>query len=121
MINMKKAAMYCVTAAALTLALSGSALAQAAGKATIKTIAENDKLVVIDGVTKPGEVTPLQSRDGWVYHYVTGGKVERTYSDGSKDVVTRKAGETLIINEKRPYSAKNIGTTTVHSIFVHLK
>lgn len=132
MSNKKAATLFCVLAMALSLPSSSTAFAQgmaiekggamtATGKATLKTIAENEKLIVIDGVTRPGDVTPMQSREGWVYHYITGGKVQHIYSDGSKDVVIRKAGETLLITEKRVFSAKNIGTTTVHSIVVHLK
>jgi hypothetical protein len=132
MTNIPRTILFCVSAMALALAFSDPAFAQGmamdkggamktAGQSTIKTIAENEKLIVTDGVTRPGEVTPMQSREGWVYHYVIGGKVERTFADGSKDIVIRKTGETLIVTEKRPYSAKNIGTTTVHSIVVHLK
>jgi hypothetical protein len=126
-------ALNCISAMALTLAVSSTAFAQgmkmdkpmamgqAAGQPTIKTIAENEKLIVTDGVTRPGDATAMQSREGWVYHYVAGGKVEYTFADGSKKVVTRKTGETVLISEKRPYSGKNIGTTTIHSIVVHLK
>jgi hypothetical protein len=94
---------------------------QSAGLSTRKVIAENEKLIVTDTVTRPGEGTAMESREGWVYYYVSGGKVERTYADGSKEVVPRKTGQVVLSKEKRPYSIKNIGTTTVHVIVVHLK
>ena len=132
MSNKKTVTAFCATAMALTLAFSTWAFSQgmkmekpmagqAAGPSTRKVIAENEKLIVTDTVTRPGEGTAMQSREGWVYIYVSGGKVERTYADGSKKVVPRKSGQVVLNNEKRPYSTKNIGTTTVHIIVVHLK
>ncbi len=87
-----------------------------AAEATTKVIAENVKLQVIDVLQKPGDTGPMESRLGLVVHWVTGGKVERTYADGTKEVMTRKNGETALITEKRPYAVKNIGTTTTHLI-----
>jgi hypothetical protein len=132
MINIPRTALYCVSAVAITAAVSSTAFAQGmamdkmaavptAGQATIKTLAENEKVIVTDIVTRPGEGTPMDTREGRVSYYVTGGKIERTYADGTKTVVTRKAGLTMINTEKRPYSTRNIGTTTIHLISVKLK
>jgi hypothetical protein len=132
MSNKNTVTAFGASAMALTLTFSTGALAQgmkmdkpmagqAAGASTRKVIGENEKLIVTDTVTRPGEGTAMQSREGWVYIYVSGGKVERTYADGSKEVVPRKSGQVVLNNEKRPYSTKNIGTTTVHIIVVHLK
>ncbi len=130
--NVPRTALYCVSAMALTLAVSSTAFAQGtttdkmsavppAGQATTKTLAENDKVIVTDIVTRPGEGTPMETREGRVSYYVTGGKIERTYADGTKTIVTRKAGVTMINAEKLPYSTKNIGKTTIHLISVKLK
>lgn len=119
-------------AAALTLAFSGTAFAQGmamkkmpmgqtAGQYTTKTLAENEKMLVRDVVYKPGDTGPMQSRDGMVIYHITNSTVERTFADGSKQVVTPKAGEAEIINEKRPYSTKNIGKNTNHLIAVSQK
>jgi len=119
-------------AAALTLAFSGTAFAQGmamkkmpmgqiAGQYTVKTLTENEKMLVRDVVYKPGDTGPMQSRDGMVIYHITNSTVERTFADGSKQVVTQKAGEAEIINEKRPYSTKNIGKNTNHLIAVTLK
>jgi hypothetical protein len=107
----------CVTALTLSLALTGPVRADM----TPKTIAENDKVLVTETYGKPGESTPSVNRLGQVYYYVQGGTVELTYSDGTKATVTRKTGEARIVTEKRAYSAKNIGTTTVHVVTVTLK
>ena len=111
-------ALFCVSAIALAVAGSGPLLA---AEATQKVIAENDKLQVIDIVERPGDTGPMASRLGIVFHVVNGGTFERTYADGSKEVTPRKTGDTVLIKEKRPYSVKNVGTTTIHLIEVVLK
>jgi hypothetical protein len=125
-------AALCASAMALPLALSSTAFAQGmamekmspgktAGQYTIKTLTENAKVLVRDVVYKPGDIGPMQSRDGMVIYHITNSTVERTFADGSKQVVTHKAGEAEIINEKRPYSTKNTGKNTNHLIAVTLK
>ena len=111
-------ALFCASAMAFALVGSGPLFA---AEATQKVIAENEKLKVIDVIQKPGDTGPMASRLGLVVHWVTGGKIERTYADGTKEVITRKAGETALITEKRQYSVKNIGTSTTHLIEVELK
>lgn len=98
--------------------LAGPAWAQVAEP---KIIAENDRLVVSETIAKPGESTPVAVRTGTVNVYLEGGTAEATYADGTKATVTRKAGETRIIAEKRAYSAKNIGATTIHVITIAVK
>jgi hypothetical protein len=118
--NMRIAA-YCVSALTLSLAFSSPTWAQAGNMSAPKTIAENDKVLVTETIGKPGEATPSINRLGQIYYYVQGGTVELTYSDGTKATVTRKTGEARIITEKRAYSAKNTGTTTIHVITTTLK
>jgi len=112
-----KAAAYFASAFAIALA----APAWAQSMAVPKTIAENDKMVVTESIGKPGESTASIKRQGQFYYYVQGGNVELTYDDGTKATVVRKTGESRIVTEKRAYSAKNIGTTTLHVIIVSLK
>ena len=107
--------------AALTLSLAGTAWAQSGGLASPKTIAENDKMLVTETYGKPGESTASVNRQGQLYYYVQGGTVELTYSDGTKATLTRKTGEARIVTDKRAYSAKNVGTTTLHVLTVTLK
>ena len=106
-------------ATALTLSLP--AWAQSGEMSRPKTIAENDKMLVTETYGKPGETTPSINRLGQLYYYVQGGTVELNFADGTKTTVTRKTGEARIVTEKRSYSAKNIGTSTVHVITVTLK
>jgi hypothetical protein len=63
----------------------------------------------------------MRSREGPFTYSISGGSLERTYADGTKEVVTRKSGESFLNKEKRPYSTKNVGKTTIHLIAVQLK
>ena len=86
-----------------------------------KTVFENDKIAVMDNVLKPGEESPSQDRAGLILYYLSGGTVERTFADGTKQTVTRKTGQSLVNPEKRPYAVTNTGKTTLHVITIKLK
>jgi len=92
-----------------------------AGQITNKTLAENEKVQVVDVVAKPGDTSPMRSRPMRVIYIISGGTFERTYGDGTKEKIPEKAGSTKIINEPRPYALKNIGTTTIHLMEVNVK
>jgi hypothetical protein len=135
MSNKRWATAFCASATAFSLAFSSTAFAQgmamdkpipavpqnSASQYTVKTLAENQRLQVRDLVVPPGAALPTEVRLGRVYYYVHGGTVERTFADGSKRILTRKAGEAVINTEERPYSVKNIGKTTIEEIGVVLK
>lgn len=92
-----------------------------AGEATQKLIAESSKMRVYDIVERPGQTGPKMSRLGQFIYTFDGGTIERTFADGSKVVIHRKAGESYIVDEKRPYSVRNVGDTTIHIIAVEPK
>jgi len=130
MSNKKRVAALSASVMALTLAFATAAFAQSKAvekggavqtQRTLKVLAENEKLQVIDVVYQPGDTGAASSKDGLVVYHLSSGTIERSYADGSKKVVTYKAGQTTIIAEKRPYSTKNIGKTVVHEIVVRLK
>lgn len=99
----------------LTIAASSPALAV---EPVLKVLAENATTQVVDVTEAPGSVGAMSTRTGHIVYVISGGTLERTYADGSKETVARKAGEATIITEKRAYSVKNTGTTTVHLIEV---
>lgn len=78
-------------------------------------------MLVTETYGKPGESAPPTNRFGQLYYYMQGGTLELSYPDGTKTTVTRKTGEARIVTDKRTYSAKNVGTTTVHVVTVTLK
>jgi len=102
----------------LALAASGPAFAAAP---TLKTLAEDATTQVVDVVEHPGDSSPAAKRTGNIIYVITGGTLERTFDDGTKQTATRKAGEAAIITEKRAYGVKNVGTTTVHLIEIEKK
>jgi hypothetical protein len=106
----------------MSFAVLGSLPASAQPKPGMsKTVFDNDKITVTDTMMKPGEGLPSAERNGLILYYISGGKAERTFSDGTKDTVTRKTGQSLVNAEKRAYSVENTGTTTLHVISVKLK
>jgi hypothetical protein len=108
-------ALYCVSATAFAVAGSSPLLA---AEATQKVLAENDKIQIIDVVEHPGDTGAMELRLGNAFYVVNGGTFERTFADGTKEVTPRKSGDAVIVKEKRPYSVKNVGTTTIHLIEV---
>jgi hypothetical protein len=117
-----------VTAAILWLAAvlvgiaSSPALGQGKkGESTIKEIQQNDRVRVYEVIYQPGDVSPSLKRPMRVIHALKGGKLERTYDDGKKEVSEWKTGETRIISEERAYAVKNIGKGVVHLFIVALK
>jgi len=112
---------FSATASAQSAAMEKAGAAQTSHERKIKVLAENDKLQVLDVVYQPGDTGAVSSKDGLAVYHLSSGTIERSYADGSKQIVIYRAGQTMIIAEKRPYSTKNIGTTAVHEIVVQLK
>ena len=109
-------------AAVIVLIASSPALAQGKkGESTIKEIQQNDRVRVYEAIYQPGDVSPSIKRPMRVIHALKGGKLERTYDDGKKEISEWKTGETRIISEERPYAVKNIGKGVVHLYIVALK
>ena len=88
---------------------------------TTKNIAENEKLLVFEATFKPGQGSPTSKRPMRVVRALTGGTIERTYADGTKETAQWKAGETKLVSEPRPYSFKNVGTSDISFFVVQMK
>jgi hypothetical protein len=106
--------------ASFALIASSPVVAQSKA-ATSKTVFQNEKVTIIDSVTKPGEGLPSAARGGLILYYLSGGTIERTYADGKKETITRKTGQALVNSEMRPYATLNTGSTTVHVIAIQVK
>src|SRR5437868_14624881 len=121
-----------VTAAASALALVLAAtmvIAQdkkmdkgATAKATMKVVTENAKVRAYEVTFAPGaENTSVPASSTRVVRALTGGTLERTYSDGKKEKVTYKTGE-VRINEVSPaFTTKNIGKSEIKLYVVQVK
>ena len=120
MITLKSISSGVLVIASVALIAPLPAVAQS-NQASSKTVFENNKVTIIDSVTKPGEGLPSAARGGLILYYLSGGTIERTYADGTKETVARKTGQALVNSEMRPYATKNTGSSTVHVIAITLK
>jgi hypothetical protein len=89
--------------------------------AAIKEIDKNDKFRVYEVTYKPGTGSPSAVRSSRVVHAISGGKLERTFEDGTKTTVEWKAGDTKIISETKAYAVKNVGKKAVHLLVIESK
>jgi hypothetical protein len=116
----------------LALVLSGSmnyAVAQekkaekaAAKTATIKVLAEHDKVRAFETTYAPGAENKAVPRSATrVVRALKGGTLQRTYADGKTEKVVYKTGE-VRINEPGPaYTTKNVGKSEVKLYVILLK
>lgn len=84
------------------------------GKATVKVLLENDKVLVYETTFKPGDESQSIARPYRVIRTLSGGTLLRTYADGKTEKIEDKAGDTRQSGPDAAYSAKNIGKTTIH-------
>jgi hypothetical protein len=97
------------------------AAAPTASTRVIKEIDKNDKFHVYEVTYKPGTGSPSAVRSARVVHAITGGKLERTFEDGTKTTVEWKAGDTKIISEPKAYAVKNVGKKAVRLLVIEAK
>ena len=89
---------------------------------TTKVLHEDDRVRVVENTTKPGENGANVVRGKRVVRILQGGTAERTYADGRKEKIERKAGEVIVAGpDKEAYWVKNIGNTTVALYVVNIK
>jgi len=89
---------------------------------TVKVLHEDDRVRVTETTTKPGEISANVVRGLRVVRILQGGTQERTYADGKKETIERKAGEVIVAGpDKQAYFNKNIGKTTIMTYTVNIK
>jgi len=92
------------------------------GQATIKTVAENDKVRAYETWYKPGDINvSIPTSSLRVVRALHGGTLLRTYADGKTEKVEWKTGEVKIIPAVGQYTVKNIGKTELVFYSVVLK
>jgi quercetin dioxygenase-like cupin family protein len=110
------------TVLALGLAASGLS-AQDAEKVSPKIVKlklENERVRVLETVSRPGDKEGMHSHPANVVYVIAGGKLRITTADGKSTDVEFKTGDT-IWREPVTHSAVNIGTTVLHAIIVEMK
>ena len=92
------------------------------GKAVVKVLHEDDNVRVTESTFKPGDVGPNVVRGLRVTRPLTNGTLERTYADGKKETLERKAGQVIVAGpDKQAFFTKNIGKSNYASYTVTLK
>ena len=88
-----------------------------------KVVLDNAKVVVTEVTTKPGAESDSRLRNySRVVHVLKGGKQERTWADGKKEINEYKTGETRFSEpDKAAFKAKNVGKTDIVLYVVRLK
>ncbi len=114
-----------VAAVALTLlaALPVGASAQepaVVGPTIYKQTFDNERVRVFDVTFKKGAEVAMHAHPDHVAYVITGGKLEFTLADGSKQVIESKAGETFFV-PAQSHSARNLGNSTIHVVVTELK
>jgi hypothetical protein len=92
------------------------------GKAVIKVLHEDDRVRVTEATFKPGDIGPNIVRGFRVTRPLKNGTLERTYADGKKEKVERKAGEVIVAGpDKQAFVTKNVGKSAYSSYTVTVK
>ena len=116
-----------VPAFILAVAVAQPAMAQdnakaEKGQATIKVLAENDKLRAYETWYKPGDANAnVVTSSLRVVRALHGGTLMRTYADGKTEKVEWKTGDVKILPPGGQYTTKNIGKTEFATYTVLVK
>jgi quercetin dioxygenase-like cupin family protein len=86
----------------------------------VKVKFENDRVRVLEVVSKPGDKELTHSHPANVIYVIEGAKLRMTTPDGKSTDVELKTGDTLW-REPVTHAAENIGTTTLHAIIIEMK
>jgi hypothetical protein len=101
-----------------TLFVASSAVA---GNCATKEIEQTEKFRTLDHVCQPGDSAPMAKRGLRVFYVVEGSALERTYEDGSKEVIDYKTGDSRILSDEKAFSYQNVGTTPIRFFIVYPK
>ena len=84
-----------------------------------KLLNENDKVRVLEVVSKPGDIAKMHHHPDHVLYVLKGGKVSLTSGGETQDMEV-KTGSVLFL-DAQDHEMKNIGKTTIDLIVVELK
>ena len=84
-----------------------------------KLLNENDRVRVLEVVSKPGDVAKMHHHPDHAVYAVKGGKMKLT-SGGKTQEMDIKAGSVMFL-DAQDHEAKNIGNTTIDLIVMEMK
>ena len=85
-----------------------------------KVLLGNDRVRVIQVVTKPGERIGMHSHPANIVYALSSNKVKFTSADGKTEERELKAGQ-AVWSEAVTHSAENVGTTESRTLVIELK
>jgi beta-alanine degradation protein BauB len=85
-----------------------------------KVVFENDRVRVVQVVTKPGEKMPMHSHPDYILYSLTPGKEKITSSDGKSREREFKAGQVTWVDAVT-HSTENVGTAEHRSLVIEFK
>lgn len=115
---MNKYVEWLIGAVCSTLLVANPAIA---GSCATKEIEQTEKFRTLDHVCQPGDSAPIAKRGLRVFYVAEGSALERTYEDGSKEVINYKAGDSRILSDEKAFSYQNVGTTPIRFFIVYPK
>ena len=115
---MSKHAICLIWAVCSTLLIANQAVA---GSCATKEVEQTEKFRTLDHVCQPGDSAPMAKRGLRVFYVAEGSALERTYEDGSKEVIDYKAGDSRILSDEKAFSYQNVGTTPIRFFIVYPK
>ena len=90
------------------------------GPTIYKQTLDNERVRVFEVTFKKGAEVAMHAHPDHVAYIVSGGKLELTLADGTKNVIDAKPGETFFL-PAQAHSAKNVGKGTIRVIVTELK
>jgi hypothetical protein len=85
-----------------------------------KVLFENERVRLLDVRMKPGDASAQHSHPDYLLYALEGGRVKLSDASGESAEVDVPAGATMW-RDAEEHSARNVGTTELHALFVELK
>jgi quercetin dioxygenase-like cupin family protein len=85
-----------------------------------KVLFENERVRLLEVRMKPGDESANHAHPDYLLYTLAGGTVKLSDASGQSAEVEIKAGDTMW-RPAEEHSARNVGTTDLHALFVELK
>jgi quercetin dioxygenase-like cupin family protein len=85
-----------------------------------KVVLDNEKVHVVDFVSKPGEKNAMHSHPDYLIYVIEGGTTKSTTKDGKSENLVFKKGQTLW-RGATTHETENVGKTKIHLLLVEFK
>jgi len=112
-----------LAAVSMLMLVSSAATAQDATKAApnlYKALLENDRVRVMEYVSKPGEKAAMHTHPAHLGYIMSAGKAKFTTADGKSQEIEAKPGQVLWL-EPTTHTVENVGTTELRVLVIDLK